>query len=756
MGPRANYSHVKEFARIVRGEFGTQECHQYFITVFGSFSHRVAERGDSLDHAKFLEAFVPRKKAKPAEPEERISLYTDVNRALDSALARIAFQDTKAPSFPIVLLITDGRLPPSDMGAKQPDPEMYRDSLRRLLVQLDDSAYVAVVLYRTCPEPDTTDLERILPHGLPTFSIYSMSPDSLTPAKQMTNVVRRLYAGADRKRSRKPGQKGLPESVAGLLEADSLPREFGWLKPRETESVSFQKLDSFIRDSTKLLKKFGEVSSDRRLQGQATALDKPGFSRIEIQNAWTTSKATSTPAFTVEATTRFLAERIESELVYLYLERFSDLLRKPPMKTLFPQTLKAVKASTDPEVQLSTSRQPLFVVLRRAVEADLQYFPVHIVEAAAIPPDSTEVTTSHGDAIGTFRRHADVAYKLIKDLLDKGGSLHELLAEIAPDTSETWRALKIVSLVARRISQGGISESSDVNNALSWVILHEFMRDTSVRYCGDLRPIKLETDSILARFGTIIKRGRTAKEKFSIDETNEYFKDVAGIFNAGQKISKIIWNESDYDYSNFLGLCAAAWQRDHGTMLLHLRDVLSDLDVLNSKEFSASMKYIGLVVDLARTSSSEEMNKVLSSYANPPGSYRLKRDGIVSLTVSAYPSARLLWSPRRKDDVSVVGLGFGFPVGIDYVCRSVHSQQFAVFLSAVDFGNPLMLHLRGKSTAAITWESILAPGLVVFVPVGNQTPWGVLLGIFADEVAQEGRLRLQLGFSYDLSLFNVR
>ncbi len=155
--------------------------------------------------------------------------------------------------------------------------------------------------------------------------------------------------------------------------------------------------------------------------------------------------------------------------------------------------------------------------------------------------------------------------------------------------------------------------------------------------------------------------------------------------------------------------------------------------------------------EISAASSAEDIKKILSKYALPVASYKLKRECRNTFMINAY-----------------VGIGSGFdnifrsigvtpalfaPVGAEYSWRwkRKFAQSFSLFLNVMDIGNVINYRLTNKNDEnrnVINFENILSPGLFAVFGIVRKVPLSTGIGYQANP----GRLTVFAAF--DLPLFN--
>jgi hypothetical protein len=180
---------------------------------------------------------------------------------------------------------------------------------------------------------------------------------------------------------------------------------------------------------------------------------------------------------------------------------------------------------------------------------------------------------------------------------------------------------------------------------------------------------------------------------------------------------------------------------------------------------------------------SEDINKVIKTYADPPASFIDKRTKGFRVTLGGMPGIYIAGEKldRRGKPVSSTGklekaktnIGLSLPIGLDFSWAILSNKKgknssFGVFAQVIDLG--AMLNYRLKTSAStlpnkVGWEAVLSPGVSFSFGI-PQCPWTIQLGYqrgpalrrVVDANANDNLVpsdRIQLRLAYDIPLLKI-
>lgn len=210
----------------------------------------------------------------------------------------------------------------------------------------------------------------------------------------------------------------------------------------------------------------------------------------------------------------------------------------------------------------------------------------------------------------------------------------------------------------------------------------------------------------------------------------------------------------------------SAEEADYGKMLIHASQILDQITALRIQKLEATIAlektnvkankkrkkeirvlqsvvrnlvfYGGFMADVTLAHSTDEIRYIIEKYAAPVGSYRVKRQASMSVSLSAYPGLYAGWETTNTtfDEVSPVTgitapIGFSINWGDSFYGMRAKGHSFSLFVPVVDIGAPFSYRWNSDPTEGfpenIRIEQILSPGAHVVWGIGN-TPLALMMG----------------------------
>jgi hypothetical protein len=198
--------------------------------------------------------------------------------------------------------------------------------------------------------------------------------------------------------------------------------------------------------------------------------------------------------------------------------------------------------------------------------------------------------------------------------------------------------------------------------------------------------------------------------------------------------------------------------------------------------------YGNLVSEVAACDSAVEVKHLLQKYADPVGSYRIKRRSLFSIDVNAYPGIFLGGEKISETSKWSFVYGITAPIGLslswalgtngnkddyDYIrnCKNMYGKysgySLSIFVQVIDIGAPFVYRWSNDSTKGfptLTWEQLISPGIHIALGIKN-TPFTVLGGVHYtpklreitenSTTLKEPALQVGLGLVMDIPIFTL-
>lgn len=192
----------------------------------------------------------------------------------------------------------------------------------------------------------------------------------------------------------------------------------------------------------------------------------------------------------------------------------------------------------------------------------------------------------------------------------------------------------------------------------------------------------------------------------------------------------------------------------------------------------------GLLAEVASLDSATKVSDIIKKHAAPVGSYRVKRQARVSLTLNAFPG---IFGGLNLDDRQTIATGLTVPIGLslNYALtnkakskdfdfynyqgrRKFNGQVLGLYLQVIDIAAPFIYQWDGGNqegfTDQIQWQHVFAPGAFLsygFANIGLTLMAGVqrspsLIKITNNDLQfGDQTWRLGLTLTYDIPIFTL-
>jgi hypothetical protein len=300
--------------------------------------------------------------------------------------------------------------------------------------------------------------------------------------------------------------------------------------------------------------------------------------------------------------------------------------------------------------------------------------------------------------------------------------------------------------------------------------------------------------SILVKIDELLK----LKDKSFVEEQNfdMYLKNIselinliASIANNGESDITMRVSESVNIATNVFHAYNAIRVKNYSNMLLYIENILlylsTDKKIAEgtlTDTFRSIDGFASFASGIVSAKTTEDVNEVIKTYADPPASFIDKRNNGFRITIGGMPglyigrekiTSDITPVSTEKIDESGTSIGLSLPVGLDFTWsawanRKGNRGTIGLFAQAIDLG--AMLNYRLKTNAKtlpnkVGWDAVLSPGLSVYYGI-PQSPWTIQLGYqrvpalrrIIDKNTSDPLLpsdRFMLRFSYDIPLLRI-
>jgi hypothetical protein len=513
----------------------------------------------------------------------------------------------------------------------------------------------------------------------------------------------------------------------------------------------------------------------------------------------------------IDGTSKFLVNRTKRELSISFYEQFYHKLNEPLYYKLAQDSVQVYLKDVLPNAYMLFDSKRVFETpsfgqtWTTAFQNDLIQLPFSLLEV--FQKDDTFVENDLG-------RYALMLYNGLQKI-ENGNHPIEIIENLAADFSQTTRYetdahLGLLNLISRNcttvdetsrkwvnliefsklnkeekkyftglIYQQGIQEGLFKGTSTSQKPLNVIINDDN--YLQLYQGIK-EIQQELIHISDLLETEQAKKE--TITDYTAY----SGLFvNAVQltyqtmlQVKQSNYYQSDY-YTHYIPVSKdivsfyeSIDQSNYGGCLLSTLNFLNHLSHQNdNKRFIQDVTYYGnFLVDVVFASTHEDvdMESIISKYALPVTSYRVKHMYRRSIDICAYPGlyAGYEFSASKSPNFGVTApLGFAFSWSKKNK-EETYSPSHSLFISALDLGAPFSYRFVNDAAEGlpenITWEQIFSPG-VLYVYGFKNTPLALSTGIQYTPLLRkietqnilddENVLRISMALTVDIPIFNL-
>lgn len=462
------------------------------------------------------------------------------------------------------------------------------------------------------------------------------------------------------------------------------------------------------------------------------------ISEVEVSNEGGFSSVSALSA--IDALGTFIANRFKDEINVAFLTKFrNDMGEIPMLGSLLPQS-NIVLQQSDPYNYAN-----FMEALREAFSNDLQKLPSGI--AAVIQqnqvrfndPDtkfllliglnfSQQVTEYTGNPLTAFDALANDTY--VDSITNKKTRVG------IEGVIYLVNALKIKDVSSKRLFMGRdelITLAGDtVLKQLYLMLLEQQNKNLNISISVDNVLQKISKASELvkelnAQIGPINKAIQANQLK--PEQVVKYYQTMMNMLSELLAFSEQELHESPS--SSFKVLYNKLQQINHiSSCLLNKQYALAAIYAITLVEESADsnmLKYIGpyllFATNILKAENSADMQQALENAALPVGSYRIKRNTTLNISLNAFGG--LSAGVNHRTDTGLVGFTapLGVYVGFGNIRKNTNrgGKSIGLYIPLIDVGAVTSLRLSGGSTelADISWSNVLSPGAYVSVGLGK-------------------------------------
>ena len=162
-------------------------------------------------------------------------------------------------------------------------------------------------------------------------------------------------------------------------------------------------------------------------------------------------------------------------------------------------------------------------------------------------------------------------------------------------------------------------------------------------------------------------------------------------------------------------------------------------------------RMVSIAADVSEVKQASDITNVMTKYALPPASYRIKREKKFAIMLNAYAGVGTSYF-YRSDTASLI---LSAPLGLEFSSRGQNRKgSFSILFSPLDIGNVINYQLVGDKSAddgsVFKFANIYSPGIFVVFGLSKRHPFSLGLG------HQWNDQRVSAFLAFDLPMFRIR
>lgn len=484
----------------------------------------------------------------------------------------------------------------------------------------------------------------------------------------------------------------------------------------------------------------------------------------------------------IEALTQFIITRMKKELQVAFFTQLEKKLKSPQFydcRILLPETYRVILSLGD-----DIYRYQLFLTnLRNAFSTDLQNLAPHLEELLTRGQFLNLLTQDQADFLNNAVKPVFTAVKDFMDQKHPGYILDNIMKGCATRLSANnmFQFFHEVIASVKNTDVGNVkrywalaSDLKELNDPVTCRLYVALLFQRIKTLNNPVLKIMFDHSNIsfLQNFATqlsasvgecedLLEKSRTAVREENIKlipkvlaALNRSMESISGLCTAthADTLDHTILTASGWLQAqqllivtqNCFSLTANYISKDYTLMILNTRKIYEVVfldNPINKSGVGKVMDFIfekGLpLAQMAQATTSEEAYAALDNFADPVGSYRIKRDYPVSVSLNAYGGLYAAHEVIDGIDPSPYFNSYGFAglvgFGLNFgkFNKTGQSSSFSIFLSAIDVGALTAWRLQDKGdvqVASYEWRDVFSPGAYAIYGFKN-SPLCLALGI---------------------------
>ncbi len=450
----------------------------------------------------------------------------------------------------------------------------------------------------------------------------------------------------------------------------------------------------------------------------------------------------------------YLIERVESEIAFIFYQQLKDFIEDEIIikEVLFRDTYNLFSNNSE-------SDPPTIPLLREAFKRDLDQLPARIINVPHV-----------ADKKAIF--FLEIITRLMKQV-QKGEDLESVIAKLAPNTvdpslgttADYQRGIYFICRYYQFLSENDFVR--EIENAsheerqriilmsVAWFV-NEHPEIKEVTNVNKLVTSILEINEsvlILKNSLEILKKQLAYTPQSDFDGYRKYInniattylKEVLSVIHDGillnSHFSELESNKVQEYQQIAMGLIDGYFllqEKEYVQASLTLLPLIAEISVAKNENRDKLMKLLQISSQIAVEPSADKVKNLISTYALPTASYRLKRENQFELNLNAFVGMGVGYFNSKPELITPV---LSAPIGIDisfnpYQIRKKnhgdsYSRNMSFFISVLDVGNIINYRINKADSALnedVKFEQIFSPGFFLTWSPFRKLPLSFAIG----------------------------
>jgi hypothetical protein len=481
---------------------------------------------------------------------------------------------------------------------------------------------------------------------------------------------------------------------------------------------------------------------------------------------------------------KFLVKRTKEELTISFFDKFrKELNDSKDLRVLFPRTQKSLG-----RIDEIFDYSRYLNLLKESYHHDFLNLPEKIDELISGNP---EIDT-------TLKAGVSISTRFIQGLRDKEHPGEILSSMAVPAFNDDHDTIKYSFVLLQSLSEA-LRDTLSADDSPYWVEKSKIMEltrneeflkiflgllieDERIKSHDELYnllndssrwreyiPVFVELSDVSQAVSSLIKLQK-GEENLSNETISKYIENGIRLLKISNKIYRSYKGNPviSPDFDRYLStielgnsIYGSIATKKYSSAIFNLIDLIDTIPELkNDKTIKWLMKYGSFMASTIEADNSDEVVKIIETYAMPSGSSRVKRNSKYNISLNSYLGI------YAGTENSQTVYGIAAPVGIAF-SHGGKCGSISLFFSAIDIGaiSSFRFNNNEDDVAKIFLKEIISPGAFVSYGIRNnpisinlgiqKTPLLTRVGANKNEVDISHNTRISLSVLVDIPLLNI-